>query len=71
MNRLKLIVAGVLAIGAIVIMLQNTAPVETRLLVVTVTMPRALLLLLTMAIGFVLGIMFSFPSTRHKEPSHD
>jgi hypothetical protein len=41
--------------------------VDTRLLFVTVTMPRALLLLLTLATGFVLGLCFSAAILRRKK----
>ena len=71
MKRAKLALVIILVIAVIVVIVQNTAAVETRLLFVTVTMPRALLLLITLAAGFVLGVVFSFPSTRKKEPSHD
>ena len=38
-------------------MFQNTQPVETKLLFVTLTMPRAALLSLTMLIGIAVGIL--------------
>ena len=38
-----------------VVVLQNTAAVETRLLFTTVTMPRAVLLFVTLSIGVVCG----------------
>jgi uncharacterized integral membrane protein len=59
-------VAGI-AIGGIVlliIVLQNTDAVETRLLFVTLTMPRAVLLFSTTAIGFVLGLLTRFTKKR-------
>ena len=57
MTKLKLIVLLVLSVLAIVLVLQNTQAVETRLLFVTVTMPRAALLLLTLLLGFTCGIL--------------
>jgi uncharacterized integral membrane protein len=59
MQILKLVVVAIVIIAVIIIIAQNTAAVDTRLLFVTVTMPRALLLILTLATGFVLGLFFS------------
>ena len=39
----------------IVLIAQNTEPVETQLVFVTVTMPRAALLLVTLLVGVVFG----------------
>ena len=64
---LKLLVVAIVAIASIVVIAQNTAAVDTRLLFVTVTMPRALLLLLTLATGFVLGLFFSAAILRRKK----
>lgn len=57
MKRIRLIAAMILAILVIVLMLQNTEPVRTRLLFATVEMPRALLLLTTVLVGYALGIL--------------
>lgn len=54
----KLRMSGI-AIGAIlllVIVLQNTEAVETKILFITVTVPRAALLFGTTVVGYVLGI---------------
>ena len=53
--RLAIIAAGVIL--AAIIILQNTQRTETKLLFITVEMPRAVLLLVTLAVGFVLGLM--------------
>jgi uncharacterized integral membrane protein len=53
---MKVGLVAVLAILMIVLIAQNTAPVETRLVFVTVTMPRAALLLVTLLVGVVFGI---------------
>jgi uncharacterized integral membrane protein len=69
MAKVKLIVALILAVVSIIVVAQNTEAVETRLLVATITMPRAVLLLICMAIGFVLGLLFSFGTTgKRKTP---
>lgn len=46
----------VLVLLVVIVILQNTETVETKLLFVTLNMPRALLLLLNLAIGYALGI---------------
>ncbi len=55
MQKLKLIFIAILAIIVLIIAIQNTDNVETRLLFATVTMPRAVLLFVMLAIGFVIG----------------
>ncbi len=57
MSRIKLISLLVLAVMAILLVLQNTQVVATRLLFVTVTMPLAALLALTLLIGFAAGVL--------------
>ena len=55
--KLKLVALLVLAVLAIVLILQNTQVVATRLLFVTVSMPLAALLALTLLIGFTGGVL--------------
>lgn len=55
MTRLKIVAALAFLLLAIVIVIQNTESVETRLLWVTLSMPRALLLLVTFLLGMVVG----------------
>jgi uncharacterized integral membrane protein len=57
MSRWKLAAAAIVTILAIIVVAQNTQAVETKLLFVTVTMPRAILLLITLLVGFVLGVL--------------
>ena len=57
MSRWKLAAAAIIAILAIIVVAQNTQSVETRLLFVTVTMPRAVLLFITLLVGFVMGVL--------------
>lgn len=59
MKKAKLIAVLILAILCLIIVLQNKAPVETKVLFITITMPRAVLLLTTTAIGFALGVLVS------------
>jgi uncharacterized integral membrane protein len=58
-TRVKVIAVIVLGIIAAIIALQNLEPVATRLMFATVTMPRIVVLLIMLAIGFVLGIVLS------------
>ena len=57
MNRFKMISIAVLTILGVIIILQNTEPVETKLLFLSITMPRAILLMGTTLIGFALGVL--------------
>lgn len=56
-SRARIITAIVLAILVVIVVLQNTQTVETRLLFVTITMPRAVLLFVTLLVGFALGLI--------------
>jgi len=60
MERTKAIILVILALFGMIIVLQNTETVETRLLIWSISMPRAVLLLGTSLIGFAAGIIASF-----------
>jgi len=51
------LIIAVVALG-IIVFFQNTEPAKTKLLFVTIEMPRIILLLIAVAIGFLLGTMF-------------
>lgn len=57
LKRLKLVAVAVLALLVLIVVMQNTEAVDTRILFVTITMPRAVLLFGTLIAGFVLGIV--------------
>lgn len=57
--RLKVIGGAVVALLAVIIVLQNTEVVETKLLFTTIAMPRAALLIGTLVIGYLLGVLTS------------
>lgn len=59
MKQAKISAVLILAIVCLIIVLQNTATVETKILFISITMPRAVLLLVTTAIGFALGVLVS------------
>ena len=65
MNKIKWIGALVATLLGIVVILQNTNPVETRLLFFCFTMPNAVLLALTLLIGMAIGMLLSLSWT-HK-----
>jgi uncharacterized integral membrane protein len=54
---MKAIVIIVLTLLVSIVTLQNTQAVETKLLFLTTTMPKALLLIITLLVGFALGII--------------
>lgn len=57
MKKAKIAIIIVISILALIIFLQNTEAVETKLLFITVTMSRALLLILTFVAGFATGLI--------------
>jgi len=57
MVKAKLIAAFGLAVLVIIMVLQNTKPVETKFLFVTATMPLAALLTVTMLLGIAVGLL--------------
>lgn len=56
-KSIKNFVATTLLVLLIIVVFQNTEPVETRLLFATITMPRALLLFIALSIGVVVGLV--------------
>jgi uncharacterized integral membrane protein len=60
MNRVKMTFIAVLTIIGVIIILQNTEQVETKILFLSIAMPRAILLMGTTLIGFALGVLVSF-----------
>ena len=66
-KKIKIWAAVIAAVLAIIIILQNTASVETKFLFVKVVMPRAVLLIVTLLIGVVMGIGVSSYLTKRKK----
>lgn len=56
MSRIKTWTLAVFATVTLIVAVQNTEAVDTRLLFTTVTMPRALLLIITLLVGVVIGL---------------
>lgn len=69
MTRAKLIIAGVLALLALIVILQNTDLVKTKVLFITLEMPRAVLLIGTTLVGFIVGVLVAI--RLGKQPSRD
>lgn len=59
MKNAKQIAATITGVIAVIVIVQNTATVETHILWITISMPRAVLLALTFALGALSGILFS------------
>ena len=57
MSKLKIGVVAALAIVLVIVILQNTQQVETKILFLTMTMPRAVLLFAAIVVGWVLGLL--------------
>ena len=73
MAHIKLILSVIVAVLGLIIVLQNTESVQTRFFFWSVTMPRAVLIVGTMMIGFALGTVVSYLLTRKDAhpPLHD
>ncbi len=56
-GKTKMIIVATLALVVLIVVLQNTESVETRLLFTTITMPRAALLFGTLLVGFAMGVL--------------
>lgn len=63
----KTIAALILALLVLIIIMQNTSPVETKILFVSFQLPRALLLFITTLIGFILGLLVRLRGKSRKE----
>lgn len=57
MTRAKLIVVLGLVLLVLIVVFQNTQQVETKFLFLTVTMPRAALLAITLLVGVAIGML--------------
>ena len=71
MSRWRIAIVAIVAVLAIIVVVQNTQAVETKLLLVTVTMPRAVLLFVTLLIGFVIGVLSAEKMTRVRAAKAD
>ena len=70
MKKAKLIAILVIVCALVVVIVQNRSPVQAHFLFIAVEMPVILLLVLTAALGFVLGLLAAFynsPRSKKKE----
>jgi uncharacterized integral membrane protein len=70
MRKVKLFTASFLALLVAVIVVQNRDPVATHLLFATVPMPLAILLFITAAVGFALGILLTLSLSTKRNQIH-
>ena len=59
MKRWKVRIAVALSLVTLVIVMQNTSPIETIILFWSVETPQALLIAITLLIGCVVGLLLS------------
>lgn len=69
MKTAKLIAILVLTVALGIIVIQNSAPIQTRFLFITVEMPQILLLLLIAVVGFCLGLLVALWGKRDQRES--
>ena len=67
MSRLKLGTTAALVFLVLIVIVQNTDPVDTKILFVTLSMPRALLLIGTTLVGFLIGVVWSLNLKRDRD----
>lgn len=71
-TKIKIAAVVILLIVVAIIAFQNRESVDTRLLFVTVTMPRAALLFVTLVIGFACGVLATWSIVaRSKQEAED
>ena len=57
MNKVKWIFLAVLLVFCLIVIFQNIESTEVRLLTMSFQLPQAALLLITLAIGFAMGLL--------------
>lgn len=57
MRKVKLVAIIVVSVLTIIILVQNTEPIQARILFARIPMSLALLMMLTFFLGFVVGIL--------------
>ena len=67
MKRFKIALALIAGFLLVVVILQNTDTVDTPILSATIQLPRALLLLVSVLVGFVLGFATAWWTRRRGE----
>ncbi len=67
MTKSRLITASVIVLLALLVILQNTQPVTTRILIFSFTLSNAVLLTLTFLIGLAAGLILSMRKAAKKK----
>ncbi|MFH7319735.1 lipopolysaccharide assembly protein LapA domain-containing protein [Desulfurivibrio sp. D14AmB] len=65
-SKFKLLLALLLVALVAVLIIQNVEPTEVRFLFITVIMPRAALLAITLLAGIAIGILISLALSGHR-----
>ncbi len=68
MKTLKLVLVLALSAVLVIVVLQNTSTVETRFLWIRTEAPAILLVLLSSAVGFFLGLLVALLAGRERKP---
>ena len=63
----KLVFFVILLVLFIIALLQNTPPVSLKFLFWAISMPRALLILISAIVGLILGILFTLRASKKKQ----
>lgn len=71
MKKIKTIVIVILTLLVLIMILQNTQAVETKLLLLTITMPKSLLIIITLLVGFILGFIVTSLLNEKNMPHKD
>lgn len=67
MEKIKPVLIAAAALFGIIVSLQNTESVQTHILFMTITTPRAVLLFVTLLLGVVIGVLSSIWFGRKKQ----
>ena len=68
LKKIKLYTGLILLAAFLILVFQNTQAVETKFLFMTMTMPRAALLAITMLIGVFIGILIALALSGKNSP---
>ena len=67
MKKAKLIGGLIATVLTVILILQNTQPVEMMFLFIRVTLPNAVLLGLTLLVGISIGLLISLKTSRKND----
>ena len=66
MDKMKPVLALILIAAVLIVVFQNTEAVSTKILFMTVTMPRAALIAVTLLVGILVGILFTLGLSKRR-----